>query len=131
MKRSILKALAFAAIVLILLLIVSFLLIQVAFSGELDYPAVEILAVPSPDGRYELTVEQLGEPSGLFGPVTARITLRNVQTGKQIDSFKEEVMNDGGGLHESQFTVTWEETRVHILIDPAESENIRHTLELT
>ncbi len=104
--------------------------VHLVFSGKWDYPATQILADTSPDGRYQVQVEQLGEPRGLLGPVTAQITMKNTATGKRIAQFKEEVMNDGAGLYESQFTIVWEKDRVKILINPAEAEVIERSFKL-
>ncbi len=110
--------------------ILTFVCIALLWSADFDFPATEILRETSSDDAYEVVVEQLGEPEWPFGPVTARITVRNQKNGKRIARFKEEVMNDGAPLYPSQFTVNWQADRVLIFIDPAESECIAHTIML-
>ncbi len=117
--------------VLILFAMAFFIFVALDFSGELNYPAVEITCSTSPDGKYEVVVDQLGTPTWSFGPVTARLTVKNIETGKKLEQVKFEVANDGTGLYESQFSFEWSEDAVKIVTDPAEAPPIEHLFPLT
>ncbi len=116
--------------VLLLAAIGFFVFVNLAFAGALDFPVTEITREASPDGKYEVIIEQMGEAAWPFGPATARITVKNTETGKKIERVKYEVANDGTGLYESQFSFEWSEDELTITIDPAEAKNIEHTVKL-
>ncbi len=128
--KKVVKIICITAGALFCLAFLFYIGIGILWSADFDFPVTEIAHEVSPDGRYEITVEQLGSPVWPFGPVTSRVTVKSTERGKRIARFKDEVSNDGAGLYAGQFTFEWHDTEVKIIIDPAESSNIEHIVEL-
>lgn len=72
----------------------------------------------SPDGKYELTLQTVGEPDWPFGSASGRLVLKE---GKdKISQTDFELYNDGGSISSSCWKVTWYEDCVEIILSGEE-----------
>lgn len=72
----------------------------------------------SSDGKYELTLQAVGEPDWPFGSASGRLVLKE---GKDKISHTDfELHNDGGSINSSCWDVTWYEDYVEIILSGEE-----------
>ena len=90
------------------------------------YKITDIDSSVSPDGKYEVLFQSVGDPDWPFGHSHARITLK--QDDKTIKQFKLDVANDGGVLHPENWHVSWDDTCVIITISGEEQDDALYTL---
>lgn len=80
----------------------------------------EVATYDSPDGKYTLVFEQLGDPAWPFGPADVRLTLRNSQ-GVYMDRISAQVYNDGGNAHPDNIkSIQWGEDEVVVILERGE-----------
>ena len=72
----------------------------------------------SPDGVYELTLIEIGEPVWPFGPASGRLVLNEGDTTISQTDF--ELRNDGCSIGSNDWTVTWNEDRVEVILSGEE-----------
>ena len=90
------------------------------------YKIADIDSSVSPDGKYEVIFQSVGEPDWPFGHSHARITLK--RSDITIEQFKLDVANDGGVLHPENWHVTWDDTCVIITISGEEQDDVIYSL---
>lgn len=72
----------------------------------------------SPDGKYELTLQAVGEADWPFGSASGQLVLRE---GKdKISRTKFELQNDGKSINSSCWEVTWYEDYVEVILSGEE-----------
>lgn len=72
----------------------------------------------SPDGKYELTLQAVGEPDWPFGSASGQLVLSE---GKdKISEMDFELQNDGKSINSSCWKVTWYEDYVEIILSGEE-----------
>lgn len=80
----------------------------------------------SPDGKYELTLQAVGEPEWPFGSASGRLVLTK---GKdKIAQTDFELRNDGGSITSNCWKVTWHEDYVEVILSGEEQFDERVTL---
>ncbi len=72
----------------------------------------------SPDGKYELTLQAVGEPDWPFGSASGRLVL--MEGKDKISQTDFELHNDGGSINSSCWEVTWYEDYVEIILSGEE-----------
>lgn len=72
----------------------------------------------SPDGQYELLLQQIGDPDWPFGYTHARLVLKN--DFRTIVKHRFDVANDGGAVQSDSWKVTWKDTCVEAVISGEE-----------
>lgn len=77
----------------------------------------------SPNGNYELFLQEVGEPDWPFGHTHARIILNNGK--KTVSKYSFDVANDGGRMNSNQWDVDWKEDYVEIFIHGEEQNDSR------
>ena len=80
----------------------------------------------SPDGKYELTLQAVGEPDWPFGSPSGRLILKKNEDTISQTGF--ELRNDGGSVNDSCWKVTWYETYVEVILSGKEQPDERITL---
>lgn len=70
-----------------------------------NYKIHEIDTAVSPDGKYELILQQVGDPDWPFGSTHARVVLK--EGDKIIKKYRFDVHNDGGNISDNSWVVTW------------------------
>ena len=77
----------------------------------------EIATYESPDGKYTLLFEQIGDPGWPFGSAKVRFTVKNAE-GKTVARESSSVANDGGPARKENIkAIRWEETQVTVTLD--------------
>ena len=72
----------------------------------------------SPDGKYELTLQAVGEPDWPFGSASGRLVLKEGED--KISQTDFELHNDGASISSSCWKVTWHEDYVEIILSGEE-----------
>ena len=82
----------------------------------------------SPDGKYTLSLYQVGEPVWSFGSVDAKLVLRDAN-GRVIDEASFSLANDGAGVHEDNlYKVKWLDEQVIVEMDQDEGPDFTVSL---
>ena len=68
----------------------------------------------SPDGKYELTLIEIGEPVWPFGPASGRLTLK--EGDNQINQADFELKNDGCSISSNCWIVAWMTDYVEVVL---------------
>lgn len=80
----------------------------------------------SPDGTYELSFQQIGDPDWPFGYTHARLVLKN---GKEIVLKKSfDIANDGGNASINNWNVNWKDSSVEVIIYGEEQSDVLYIL---
>lgn len=83
-----------------------------------NYKKVTVDVSNSPNGKYELTLQAVGEPGWPFGSASGRLVLKE---GKdKISQTDFELHNDGGSISSSCWEVTWYEDYVEVILSGEE-----------
>ena len=90
------------------------------------YKVVVVDAVPSADGVYQITLQSIGEPEFPFGVAHGRLVLRNNK--KVISKTDITIANDGGPIFAENWSVTWFDRYVEIILSGDEQYDERVTL---
>lgn len=72
----------------------------------------------SPDGKYELTLQAIGEPKFPFGLASGRLVL--MENKDKISQTDFELRNDGGSITNNCWKVTWYEDYVEVILSGEE-----------
>ena len=100
----------------------SLLAVIVAFwfsiSYTVNYKKTTCDTSVSPDGKYELTLQAVGEPDWPFGSASGRLVL--MEGKDKISQTDFELHNDGGSISSSCWKVTWHEDYVEIILSGEE-----------
>lgn len=68
----------------------------------------------SPDGAYELTLIEIGEPAWPFGPASGRLILK--KDDNRISQINFELKNDGCSISSNCWAVTWNADHVKVIM---------------
>lgn len=117
-----LRIFAIAAVVILLLM----LLLAGSFYYITELELTPVVTEKSPDGEAELTVFQVGEPTWPFGPTDCRFDLH--VGSKRVIKYPFSIHNDGVPAFESNFSITWLEDRVEILVSAEEQYDVTYFL---
>ena len=74
----------------------------------------------SPDGTYELLLQQVGDPDWPFGYTHARLVLKN---GKRA------IADDGAKATINSWNVDWKDTSVEVVISGTEQDDVLYVLK--
>lgn len=100
----------------------SFLALILAFClclhYETNYKKTVCDTSVSPDGKYELILQTIGEPAWPFGPASGRLILKEGDT--QIAQADCALRNDGGSISSGCWTVIWNEEHVEAILSGEE-----------
>ncbi len=82
------------------------------------YKIAEVTKSTSPDGEYELTLQAVGEAQWPFGSAEGRLLLKEGNRAVSKNSFH--IFDDGAGIRESIWKVTWNEDYVEVILSGSE-----------
>lgn len=88
------------------------------FYYETNYKKTIRDTTVSPDGVYELTLIEIGEPVWPFGPASGRLVLNEGDTTISQTDF--ELRNDGCSIGSNDWTVTWNEDHAEVILSGEE-----------
>lgn len=95
-----------------------FLILGMSFSYITNYKKVTVDTSNSPDGKYELTLQAVGEPDWPFGSASGRLVL--MEGKDKISQTDFELHNDGGSISSNCWKVTWHEDYVEVILSGEE-----------
>ena len=95
-----------------------FLILGMSFSYITNYKKVTIDTSNSPDGKYELTLQAVGEPDWPFGSASGQLVLKEGK--KKVSETDFELRNDGGSISNNCWKVTWHEDYVEVILSGEE-----------
>lgn len=72
----------------------------------------------SPNGKYELSLMEIGEPAWPFGPASGRLILNEGDSTVSQTDF--ELRNDGCSIGSNDWAVTWNEDHVEVVLSGEE-----------
>lgn len=91
----------------------------------LNWRVTDVDTDTSSDGTYEVILQQVGEPV-FFGATDGRLVLK--KDGRTIAKQDFTVYDDGAVLKENNWTVTWQEDYVEIIISGSEQTDQQYHL---
>lgn len=95
-----------------------FLILGMSFSYITNYKKVTVDTSNSPDGKYELTLQAVGEPDWPFGSASGQLVLKEGK--KKVSETDFELRNDGGSISSNCWKVTWHEDYVEVILSGEE-----------
>ena len=102
------------------------LILGISFSYITNYKKITIDTSNSPDRKYELTLQAVGEPDWPFGSASGRLVL--MEGKDKISQTDFELHNDGGSITSNCWKVTWYEDYVEVILSGEEQFDERVTL---
>ena len=101
----------------VVIVVVGFYLVIAFWNGTFNFLFPhEIATYNSPDGKYTLVFEQLGEPDWPFGGADVRLTLKD-HNGKIIKRVSSKIYNDGASASEKSIqSVSWRDDAVVVVL---------------
>ena len=94
------------------------LILGISFSYITNYKKITIDTSNSPDRKYELTLQAVGEPAWPFCSASGRLVL--MESKDKISQTDFELDNDGGSITSSCWKVTWYEDYVEVILSGEE-----------
>lgn len=104
MPEIIKKILKSAAVILAILLVFALALL-LWFKYMVSWRLTDVGSETSPDGRYRLRFQAVGEADFPFGPSHAKVTLYDGR--EKLQSFREDISDDGGAFRPENYSVEW------------------------
>lgn len=95
-----------------------FLILGMSFSYITNYKKVTVDTSNSPDGKYELTLQAVGEPDWPFGSASGQLVLKEGK--KKVSETDFELRSDGGSISSNCWKVTWHEDYVEVILSGEE-----------
>jgi len=86
----------------------------------------ELASYTSPDGKYELLFQQVGDPDWPFGHTHARLVLKD-EAGT-IAKYSFDIADDGANARSDLCQVTWKATQVEAVISGEEQNDNQYIL---
>jgi hypothetical protein len=118
------KILLWIISIVVLLIILGYLLCAASWHGVFDSKEIkEIATYNSPDGKYFLVFEQIGDPAWPYGSTDVRLTLKD-HNGKMIERVSTQIQDDGlnAGEH-SVMSISWNDNAVVIILQGSEMQD--------
>ena len=106
------------------LIICAWLFIGALWCGAFNFLLPnEIATYHSPDGKYSLIFEQMGDPAWPFGPTDVRLTLKN-NNGKIIERVSTQLNDDGTNASENNIaSISWNGDEVVVVLRASEMKD--------
>lgn len=114
------------ALRVILGIIVAISLLLGGFIYTIHYKINPVDTSTSPDGTYELSFQQVGDPDFPFGYTHARLVLKN--GGSTVIKRSFDIADDGANASENNWNVNWKDNSVEVIIYGDEQNDVLYTL---
>ena len=118
------KIVLFILLIAVAFIIGAYLFIVALWDGAFNaiHPK-ELAAYNSPDGKYTLIFEQMGDPQWPFGPTDVRLTLKN-HDGKIIERVSTQLRDDGSNASEHNIvSISWNDDTVIVILRASEMQD--------
>ncbi|MCR5746318.1 MAG: hypothetical protein K6G03_01245, partial [Lachnospiraceae bacterium] len=90
---------------IVIFFVMSLLILALVIKYEISWRITDIETKTSPDGRYSILFQSIGEADFPFGSSHAKVTVKDGD--KVIESFKEDIADDGGAFRPDNYKVEW------------------------
>ena len=97
-----------------------------SFTYTTRYKIHDVASYTSPDGKYELVFQQIGDPDWPFGHTHARLVLKD-ESGT-VARYSFDMANDGGVASPEDWKVTWREDCAEAVISGKEQNDNQYIL---
>ena len=97
-----------------------------SFTYTTRYKIHDVASYASPDGKYELLFQQVGDPDWPFGRTHARLVLKDET--ETITEYPFDIATDGANASSDLCQVTWKATQVEAVISGEEQNDNRYIL---
>lgn len=97
------------------------------FRYETEYKITTISEYTSPNNKYTIRFQSVGEPF-LFGPDEVKITLLDY-TKKKIQTISESISNDGAKACEGNIKVKWFDEYVEIILSGEQQQDETYKID--
>lgn len=88
---------------------------------QMNYKKTTCDTSVSPDGKYTLALQAVGEPDWPFGAASGRLIL--MEGDKKLSQTDFELFDDGGSINSRCWEVTWYEDHVEVILSGDEQED--------
>ena len=108
-------------------LIALFVVFWCCISYTVNYKKITCDTSVSPDKKYEVILQAVGEPEWPFGSASGRLVLKEGED--KISQTDFELHNDGASISSSCWKVTWHEDYVEIILS-GEDQQLNKAIEV-
>lgn len=107
--------------IVVAFIIGAYLFVGALWSGAFNFMLPkEIATYNSPDGKYSLVFEQMGDPAWPFGPTDVRLTLKD-HDGKVIGRVSTQIQDDGANASNYNIaSISWNDDAVIVILRASE-----------
>ena len=102
-------------------LIALFVVFWCCISYTVNYKKITCDTSVSPDKKYEVILQAVGEPEWPFGSASGRLVLKEGED--KISQTDFELNNDGGSITSNCWKVTWYEDYVEVILSGEEQDD--------
>ena len=103
-----------------------FMILVGSFTYTTRYKIHDVASYTSPNGKYELLFQQVGDPDWPFGHTHARLVLQD-EAGT-IAKYSFDIADDGANASSDLCQVTWKATQVEAVISGEEQNDNQYIL---
>ena len=101
-----------------------------AFIYNNNYELTDAGTEISPDGKYSVLFQMVGQPEWPFGATTVKVTVKEVDSNKQLEVIDASIQDDGGILSEFNWDVVWKSDTVEITLKGSEQKDKSYIVPL-
>ena len=101
-----------------------------AFIYNNNYKLTDAGTEISPDGKYSVLFQMVGQPEWPFGATTVKVTVKEVDSNKQLEVIDASIQDDGGILSEFNWDVVWKSDTVEITLKGSEQKDKSYIVPL-
>lgn len=95
--------------------------VHLAFVFVTQYQTESVDTSVSPDGKYTLALDSIGQPEFPYGSAHGRIAL--TRNGKKVSKAKIDLADDGCQINKESWKVNWKEDCVEVVLHACEQED--------
>lgn len=118
-------------VIAILSAVVIFIVASIGwFVHDTEYKLTLAGTENSPDGKYAVTFQMVGNPDWPFGSTAVKVTVKGTDGNKIIKVIDTSIDDDGALLREKNWDVVWQDGSVKIILKGSEQEDAVHTVML-
>ena len=116
--------------VIVAVLVCGFVVLGLYWNGAFNrFLPTDVAKLESPDGKYVLIYQQMGDPEWPFGSTDVRLVLKD-RDGRKIASVNTFIADDGSAASEMNIkSVEWKEKAVVVVLQASEMDDREIVLE--
>ena len=119
------------AVISVLSTIIIFIAVSIGlFVYNTEYKLALAGTENSPDGKYTVIFQMVGNPDWPFGSTAVKVTVKETEGNKIVKVIDTSIDDDGAKLREDNWDVVWQDDSVKIILKGSEHEDAVHTVML-